>query len=121
MIEILSLISRKHQWLRPFTLLVGAVCVCLFLYAIFSSSSHSQDVYLIPSLIGFFWALLFNILVSAFLNVPKKPDSKDKLFKRLSVRIKRGCYHLLGIMFIILSLAVLVLSFKMVGIWRAEY
>jgi hypothetical protein len=53
--------------------------------------------------------------------VPPIPGSDVKFFAKIKMRILRGIYYLLGTIFIVLTLAIIVISFKLSGIWRAEY
>ena len=80
MIENLSTLSRKFYWLKPFTYLIGFGFLCLLVYILLVSKSNEQDVYLIPSILGILWCLIFNILVTAFQNVPPKQDNNQGHF-----------------------------------------
>ena len=121
MIENISVLSRKLYWFKPFTYLIGVGFLCLFIYTLLVSDSSAQDVYLIPSIVGILWCLIFNILITLFRVVPSKPDAKAKLFVKLKARLDRGIYYLFALIFIVLSIAVLVMSFRLFGIWRGTY
>ena len=74
-----------------------------------------------PSLVGMFWSALFFILVSTFQNVPQKPSKDIKFFSRLKIRFHRLVYTIMGLAFLILTVAVVMLSLKLSGIWRSEF
>lgn len=121
MIEALAELSKRIYWAKPVAYLMGFGFFSLFAYAVFSTNANETDIYLIPSVLGVIWSLLFISIVSIFPYVPSKPSSDEKFFKKLKVRFKRAIYHLLGLLFLILTIAVILLSLKMFGIWRADY
>ena len=121
MIESLVGLSKRLFWMKPIIFLIGIGFFGLFLYTLLSTNAIEKDVYLIPSVLGTIWSLLFMSLVSMFSNVPSKPVPSEVFFTKLKIRFKRGLYHCLGALFIVLTIAVIVLSIKMFGVWRADY
>ena len=121
MIETLSKISKKIYWIQPIIMLVGVGSLSLFVITVLKSGTTENDGYLIPSVLGFIWTLLYLLLVSAFPYVPEKPDPSIKFFKRIKIKFKRGIYYLIGIVFVVTTLAGIVLSFRMINIWLTDY
>ena len=121
MIDIFAELSKRIYWVKPIAYVMGVGFVGLFGYAIIFRNAGDTDVFLIPSVLGVIWSLLLISIITVFPNVPSKPSSDDKFFKRLKIRLKRGMYHLLGILLLILSITIILLSLKTFGIWRADY
>ena len=121
MIETLSKISKKLYWTQPIIMLIGVGSLSFFIYTVFSSGTTENDAYLIPSVLGFIWSLLYLLLVSAFPYVPEKPDQSIKFFKRIKIKFKRGIYYLIGIVFVVTTLSAIVLSFRLINIWLTDY
>lgn len=121
MIDIFAEISKRIYWVKPIAYIVVIGFAGLFGYAIVFRDAGDTDVFLIPSFLGVLWSLLLISITSIFPNVPTIPNSDDKLFTRIKIRLKRGLYYILGLLFVILSIAIIFFSLKMFGIWRGDY
>jgi hypothetical protein len=121
MIEKLQVLSKRIYWLKPLVLLAGAGFLGLFIYTLFGGNDISKDVYLMPSILGVIWALLFSSFTTIFPHAPSKPDKNEKFFRKIIIWLKRGFYYALALLFIALTIAVIFLSFKMFGVWRSDY
>jgi hypothetical protein len=121
MLKKLSALSVKLYGLKPFIALLGFACIGLFISSILNLGDFNSDKLMIPSLLGGLWSALYFILLSSFLTIPPKPGSDVKFFAKIKIRLLRGIYYLLGAIFIVLTLVVLVVSFKLLAVWRAEY
>ena len=62
------------------------------------------------------WITLYSFSI-LFVNVPPKPDAKAGFWARWRARIKRGIVWELAILMLILSAAVLILSFQLLRAW----
>jgi len=121
MIDSLEIVAKRFRWSKPLVFMIGLVFLSLFFGSIFGLSGISSDIYLIPSVLGVIWSALFFFLVSTYSYIPPKPTNGTKFFFRVKVHFKRGIYHVLGVVFILLTIAVISLSFKMLGVWRNEF
>ena len=121
MIEALQSLSIKLRWAKPIVFIVGVTFLFLFFATIFGLLGITTDIYLIPSILGVTWAALFFFLISTFPYVPAKPDKGEKLLAKLQVLFRRGIYYIFGVIFVGLTIAVVTLSFKLFGIWRANF
>jgi hypothetical protein len=121
MLKTLSVISLKLYKLKPFVVLFGSLCLGVCVLSLLNFDYFKSEILGIPSLLGGLWSALFLIFLSAFSTVPPVPESDVKFFSKIKMRLLRGTYYLLGIIFIMLTLIVIVISFKFSGIWRAEY
>ena len=121
MIEVLQSLAKKIRWAKPFILIIGLVFFGLFLTTVLGVEGMSDDVYLIPGVLGVIWAALFFTLISIFPYVPARPARDTALLAKLKIRIKRGLYYILGVLLIVLTMAVIFISFRMLVIWRADF
>lgn len=112
--------ARRLTWSKPLVAIVGVLFLVLFVVSIFKLGGIDTDAYLIPGILGVFWAALFFVLVSAFAVIPQKPTGDEKFFARVKMRIRRGLYHLLGAVFLVLTFTVVALSLRLFGVWFAE-
>ncbi len=121
MIDKFARISNSLYWLKPIAYVAGFGFILLFGYSVIFRNAGEADVYLIPSILGTLWSLLLISVIYTFPNVPEIPSSDDKFFTRVRIRLKRGMYYILGLLFLVLSIAIILLSLKMFGIWRESY
>ncbi len=119
MIELLSAISRKYTWLRSLGIVLGVASGGVLVFSLLKAGA--ADRYLIPGVIAFIWSLLLVVLSITFPNLPPRPRSEQKLLVRIKLRLRRLVFYTIGIVFIVLTVATVSLSFKMFGVWRAEF
>ncbi|MEM8498059.1 MAG: hypothetical protein AAF542_08545 [Pseudomonadota bacterium] len=119
MIEILSAISRKYTWLRGLGIVLGVVSGGTLVLSLLSDGA--ADRYLIPSVVAFIWSLLLIVLSITFPNLPPRPTKEQKILARIKRRFRRLIFYSIGVVFIVLTVATVSLSFKMFGVWRTEY
>jgi hypothetical protein len=120
-LETLSAISTRLHWSKPIAMLLGFVFVSLFVLSILNVRGFDSAALLIPSLLGALWSAIYFILLTIFPSVPSSPGKEVNLFTRIKIRLQRGMYYLLGITLVVLTIAIFFLSFKLLGIWRAEF
>jgi hypothetical protein len=121
MIETLGFVSRVLQWAKPLIVVVGIASFALFVCTIFKLAGFETDTYLMPSVVGTLWSTLFFFLTATFHRVPDKPLANVKWFSRVKIRCKRGFFYVLALLFLVLTLAAIRMSFSMLGIWRDTY
>ena len=121
MIETLQTIAKKLQRTKPLILIVALLFSGLFLATLSGVDGIGNDAYLIPSVLGVIWAALLFVLISVFPYVPAKPDKGLGFFARLKIRIKRGLYSIFGVFMIVLTIAVVLISSRMLVIWFTDF
>ncbi|WP_088328403.1 hypothetical protein [Lacimicrobium sp. SS2-24] len=120
MLSNLKQFSVRFYWLRSVTLVVGSLSSALFLYGLFCSACLlGADQLLIPAGVAALWAGVGYWFVTAFANVPDKPDKQMGFFKKVSIRFQRGIYLLFAILGCFLSLAVVFFTLRGLRIWIA--
>ena len=120
MLETLSSIASRLRWLRPLVLILGLVCLGIFGSSLFDVGYFINEVYLIPSLAGFIWSVLLFIMLNAFVNFPIKPNQKITFFTKIKYWFVRLGYNMLAVIFLLMTVAGLILSFRLFGVWFAN-
>ena len=117
MIERLQLIASFLHRLRLLVVGAGMVFLLAFVLSLFELGGLNGTDHLIPSLVGFCWAVTLYSCTSLFLQVPALPAAGSGFRVRWGIKLRRGLLWLLGIFMISLSSALLVLSYKLLSTW----
>jgi len=117
MIERLQRIATILSRFRLLILALGIVSACVFAVSLFQIPWLDGDVWLIPSLVALCWFLTLHSLNSLFLYIPPKAEKGESWRNRMSISMRRGALWLLGLAFVSLTLAVLILSFELLRTW----
>jgi len=117
MIERLQRIATTLRRFRLLILVLGIVSAGVFSLSLFQNPWLDGDVWLIPSLVALCWSLTLLSLTLLFINIPPRAEKSDGWRKRLSVFIRRGLLWDLALLFVILSLTVLLLSYQLLRTW----
>ncbi len=120
MLEKLSAIAIKLVWALPLVRFLLVASLCLFFLAVFELTGIESKVYLIPSVLGLLWSVLLLCLLITFPEIPKKLSKESKFIAKTKNRIKLGIYYFLALLFIILSIVITILSFRIIQVWLAD-
>ena len=121
MIDKLQGIAKAIQILRLPSIAVGLISLASMVAIIFISKSHESDRFLIPSIVVLLWAISTYTFIVNFRSVPKKANKSMKFFSKLKRYINRSWHWFIGVVFVGTTIAVMVLSFRMVSIWIGSY
>lgn len=121
MIDHLSVLSRKFYWLKPLFFLTTVAAFIAFGYVVLIERSADKEVYIIPCVVGVLWSLVCLLLLSIFPHVPPKTDMQKRFYKRLRVKLVRGCYYIFLLVFVVLSASAFLLTFRLLNVWRADF
>ena len=121
MIDRLRVLSAKIVWLKPVSYILAVSALFVFGYVVVFVQGQVKDFYLIPSVLALLWSIMLSILLFMFPFVPKKPDRGLFFFQRFKIRAVRGFYHLASIVFVSLSLIVVLLTLRLLNVWRLDY
>lgn len=118
MITFLVKISLALKPFHKFTYLLAIMLVASIAYqlafSVTPSDAESSDVML--SLLALAWLALVNLMIQVFSQVPVILQSKSSFLARIKNRFYRGIYYFLSLVFIAISIAVILLSFKMLRV-----
>ena len=117
MLDALAALAKRSRGLQPFAYGVAAASVVGFLTSLISGDGSSHNPYLIPSIVGFLWSLIAVLLASLFSRVPPIPSNSSGRIARLKSRFWRLLYHLASVLFVLLTGAVLITSYRLLSIW----
>jgi lysylphosphatidylglycerol synthetase-like protein (DUF2156 family) len=120
MLDSLILLSIKLRWLKPVVLILGILCLCLFGASVLDLRGFESEIYIIPSLVGMLWNAMLFVLVNTFPHVPPKPAHDLRFFAKFKIRSHRFIHAVIGFAFLILTIALAMLSLKLSSIWRSE-
>ena len=121
MIDKLQRISQKIQILRLPAIVVGFVCLAMTVLIILSSDSNDGDRFLIPSIVGVFWAMSTYTFIVTFRSVPEKANDSLTLVGKLGRFVQRGWYWLISLIFVGTTVAAIVFTNSAISIWLRDY
>lgn len=121
MIDHLSAFSIKFAWLKPLFFLTTVAAIIVFAYVVLIENSAGKEVYIIPCIVGVLLSLVCLLLLSTFPHVPPKPDMQLSFYKRLKIRLVRGYYYIVSFIFVVLSALAVLLTFKLLNVWLADF
>lgn len=118
MLALLSKMAIRLQPYRKLSYFLGFILIVFIISRLFQKPLLNQvsSPYAILSFVGCIWLILFNLLLSLFDNVPCINDNVDGVITRFKIRIQRGIYHFLSIIFVGLTTVILWLSFRLLRI-----
>ena len=118
MLEILAKLSGKLLPFRKLIYLAMIILVGVIITQLLQAPSPSKpsNAVSILSLVGLIWLLLFNILLSTFHNIPRVDDDTKSRLTLVKIKVKRGVFHVLALLFVGLTLVIIFLSVRMLRI-----
>ena len=118
MLEILAKLSGKLLPFRKLIYLTMIILVGVIITQLLQAPSPSKpsNAVSILSLVGLIWLLLFNILLSTFHNIPRVDDDTKSRLTLVKIKVKRGVFHVLALLFVGLTLVIIFLSVRMLRI-----
>lgn len=116
MIERLHRIATLLSRFRALLLLLAGGCLSLVVLSLIENPWLESETWLMPAIAAFLWLLLLYSLSFLFLNIPVPDEPGLSWDQRLSRRLRRGGLWVLGVMFLALSAAVLLLSYQLIRV-----
>ena len=122
MIDKLRAASLKLQWLQPIAMVLAIAALGVFVYVIFGAAGIAKDdYYLIPSAVILLWCLLICAILYGFPHVPERASKELGVFKRLAISALRFYFTILALTCLATTIAVAVVTFKILNIWLKNY
>ncbi len=121
MIDKLQRIAQTIQILRLPSIAVGLISLPSIVVIIFTSKSHEGDRFLIPSFVGLLWAMSTYSFIVTFRSVPEKASKTLGFFSKLKRNIHRGWYWFISVVFLGTTVAVILVTYRMVAIWLSDF
>jgi len=118
MIDVFKKLAIKFKGLKLVINLLFVSSLSVFLFITFTDYSiASDDTYLIPSLSLVIWSLLAYSFLYTFPFVPGNPGKEVNFLKRIKIKLLRAYYYVILLIALIASIAVLIMSVRIIGIW----
>ncbi len=122
MIDFLRMVAIKGQSYRAFAPILALFALSLFCLEIFDDIGDTKDDYfLIPSVVLLLWALVIYIMLYSFPGVPNQIRKDSAFFKRARNTLVRLYFHILALIFVVSTIAVISFSFKLLGVWLNDF
>jgi hypothetical protein len=118
--DMLVLFEKLAKRLRPFKILILLVLILVsgaVAWVFLGMSAEDQDRWLIPAILALAWVLLLYSGVLLFAHVPTVGDRSEVWLDRMAAKFKRGCYHLFAWFMLLVSAAVLIVTFQLSMAW----
>jgi hypothetical protein len=115
MFTYLTRISLALKPFHKFTYILAIILIVNITYklifSVMPSAAESNEIML--NFLALAWLALVNLMVQVFSIIPVASPSKTFFIARIKNWFQRGFYYILFVVFILLSIAVTFLSFKM--------
>ncbi len=121
MIDKLKLTAQTIYILRIPSIIIGLTCLISVSYIFLTSRSHEDDFFLIPSFIGLLWAVSTHYFIVTFCSAPEFPNQKIGFFKKLKYKLKRAWYWTISIFFLVTSVLLVLMTFRILSYWIRSY
>jgi hypothetical protein len=100
----------------PLFVLAGFSLV-VFVLSVLDNPLLDNDGLLMPSILGFCWALMLYSTGELFQEIPNKIGSEATFRRRMGVRVRRGTLWILGLLTIVSAAGLLILSYQLMRVW----
>ena len=117
MLVLFERIVQRSRWFRgpAFVALAAMLAVCA--WVLVWAPMPVQDEWLIPTIVLTLWLLLCASTMTVFTNVPLNDYQNLGWTGKIRRKLVRFCFHLLAWFMLIVSLALLVVSFQLLMAW----
>jgi hypothetical protein len=117
LIKWCELIARQLVKGRVFAFLLGIISFFSLVYVAIFGTIELQDQVAVPCLLTILWSLLFFVFIRVYSNSTIQQTKKPSMFTRFKNKIKRFFYILFSWCFLLLTLSILYLTYKMLTVW----
>ena len=118
MVTFLVKISLALKPFNKFIYLLAILFIINIGYQLFFSVTPSvaESNNIMVNFLALVWLLLVNLMIQVFSRVPIVLQGKISLLARIKNKFYRGLYYLLSLVFIVISIAVILLSLRMLRV-----
>jgi hypothetical protein len=121
---LLESFQKFALFLRPVKPLAFAG---LFLFAVIfgwntiAAADGSGERYVIPSIVGFLWALSIYSFIASFQHIPAKANPRHSFLAKLMATLRRTPYWIMALLALISSVAVLFVTYRLFAVWLHDF
>ena len=120
MLDRLKQLAVKLQPARTPVLLLALACLAGIGFLLLVTP-QAGDRLLIPLLALLLWSFSAYDLIATFHAIPSRPATDAGLLPRFRGRLRRAWYGLLALVFLAATVAVLLISFRLLALWLRAY
>lgn len=117
MIERLQRIATFLAHFRHGIVILSVLFLAIILMSVFELEPASKYELLMPSLAAFLWTLILYCFSVFFVASPISPGKGASIRQRLSFVLRRGGIWILAVLMLILSSALLILTYELLRTW----
>jgi len=117
LIKWCELIARQLAKGRVFAFLLGITSFFSLVYIVIWGSIDQQNQVAVPCLLTMLWSLLFFVFIRVYSYSAIEPTKRPSIFTRFKKKIKLIFYILFSWCFLLLTLSILYLTYKMLNVW----
>jgi hypothetical protein len=121
MIDSLQRVARSTAVMAVPALVLATACLATAVFIVFTSSSHEDDRFLFPSILGFAWFLSLYGFIETFRHVPASLGRDAGFWRRARRSLSRFWYWIIALALLAASAVVLVLSVRTLLVWLNSY
>jgi hypothetical protein len=121
MIDHLQRLAQRIQSLRLPSAVLGAAGLATLVVAVLILEPDQGDPYIIPGFIGMLWGMSTYSFIVAFRSAPGKNSNPVGVFRKLVHRLHRCWYGFISVVFLVTTVAVIVVTIRMISIWLRAY
>lgn len=103
---------------KKFTYLLAIILLVNILYQLIFSAlpSEEESNELRLNFLTLIWVILLNLMIQIYSRMPIASQGRRFALAKIKDKIRRGFYYLLSFVFLIITVAVIIVSFKMLGL-----
>jgi hypothetical protein len=117
LIKWCELIAQQLAKGRVLAFLLGIISFFLLIYVAILGTVELQNQVAIPCLLAILWSLLFFVFIRVFTHISADEPKKTSIFTRFKQKIKHIFYTLFSWCFLLLTLSIIYLTYKMLSGW----
>ena len=117
MIERLQRIATILARFRLSIFVLAGFSLMVLVLSVLDNPLLDDDMFLMPAILGFCWALMLYSTSELFQVIPEKAGNKTTFLRRMAVFVRRGMLWILGILTIAGAAALFMLSYQLMRVW----
>ncbi|MDX2368585.1 MAG: hypothetical protein QNK36_09330 [Colwellia sp.] len=114
LVKISLALKPFHKFTYLLAIMLIANIVYQLIYSVMPSVAESNEIRL--NFLALAWLALVNLMIQIFSRVPIASQSKTSFLAKIKNIFHRGFYYLLSVVFIVISIAVILLSLRMLRV-----
>jgi hypothetical protein len=119
MLHQLHSLAIRLRWTYPLLMIIGAMALAMTAWIAIGSDNSAEESWLIPAILLLGWCFLLLCFLNLFRVVPAIPVPGMGWRQRLLLRAQRGFLWAVALGFVMLTLALVVVTIKLLSTWMS--